>query len=243
MRARSTQFLAKRRSASIRARSRTSRSSVVKLLGRGRVRRRAGRADERPATSGSRCATTRTRPRRTGASRISSRSACSRRRSRAQPVAVRAERAGGAGRATAPSRRTPRPRSSARCGSRRPRCFSRSRIGERFDGDRHRRVGEGHLRAHLHTAGRRDGWCTDRGPRRRRPRARRARADRRRARLHRLRARERDDMTPARSHLRVSDLRGAARLAIDATVGVTNLVRDDAARRDAGSGDARRAEG
>ncbi len=31
-------------------------------------------------------------------------------------------------------------------------------------------------------------------------------------------------MTPARSHVRVSDLRGAARLAIDATIGLTDLV-------------------
>ena len=58
--------------------------SVVKLLGRGRIRARAARPAAPRGTSGSRCATTRTPRRRTAASPTSSRSACSRRRSPAR---------------------------------------------------------------------------------------------------------------------------------------------------------------
>ena len=90
-----------------------------------RVRARDAGPERRRATSGSRSATTRTRPRRTAVSRPRHAAAAEgrARRARRRPTAGASSRRS---RATAPSRRTRRRRSSGRCASRRRRSCSRT---------------------------------------------------------------------------------------------------------------------
>ena len=92
-----------------------SRSSVVKLLGPGQyVAAARGRASG-SVTSGSPSTTTRTRPRRTAATPISITQRLLKAAAAGGAAAVQRRRARRRSRSTAPSARTPRARSSARC--------------------------------------------------------------------------------------------------------------------------------
>ena len=160
---------------------------VVKLLGAGEYVVELPGAARRPGTSASRCATTRTRRRRTAAIPTSSRSGCSRRRSRARrrPTAATSSTALAAHcteQEDAADKVERQVRKSAAA------LLLESRIGERFDGDRHRRLRQGDLGAHLRAAGRGQARAAAaRGSTSATASRVKLLAHRRRARLHRLR--------------------------------------------------------
>ena len=101
--------------------------------GRGRVRRRAPGADGRSGTSASRCGTTRTRRRRTGAIPTSSRSGCSRPRSRAAAPVFR-PRSSSRSRAHCTEQEDDADKVERQVRKSAAALLLEGRIGERFDG-------------------------------------------------------------------------------------------------------------